>query len=130
MQYLLDTCTYLWIITNDQKNLSDKVREIFPNKDNLIYVSVISQIEMTIKHMKHKIPGLSHPIVDYYRHARITSEVDFLSLTPEDVHCLTKLPKIHSDPFDRLMIAQAINNNMTIITSDEKFLKYPVKVIF
>lgn len=130
MKYLLDTCTYLWIITDNQKNLSDKVREIFPDKNNEIYISVISQIEMTIKQMKHKIPGLSRPVIDYYKKDRISSDVDLLSLTPEDIDCLTQLPKIHSDPFDRLLIAQAINRGMTILTPDKKFKKYPVRIIF
>jgi PIN domain nuclease of toxin-antitoxin system len=130
MKYLLDTCTYLWIITDNQKNLSDKVREIFPDKKNEIYISVISQIEMTIKHMKHRIPGLSRPVIDYYKKDRIGSEVDLLTLTPEDIDCLTQLPKIHSDPFDRLIIAQAMNHGMTILTPDKKFKKYPVRVIF
>ena len=130
MKYLLDTCTYLWIITNNQAKLSDKVREIFPDTDNQIYVSVVSQIEMTIKHMKHKIPGLSRPIIDYYKESRIVSDVDLLNITPESIDCLNKLPKVHSDPFDRLLIAQALSQGMTIITPDKNFTKYPVRVVF
>ena len=130
MKYLLDTSTYLWIATDNQKKLSDKVREIFPDKNNQIYVSVISQIEMTIKHMKKKIPGLNRPIIDYYREILVTSEISLLNLSPESIDCLNRLPKIHSDPFDRLIIAQALSHNLTIITPDRKFSEYPVKTIF
>ncbi len=130
MKYLLDTCVYLWIVTDNQKKLSDKVREIFPNKNNSIHISLISQIEMTAKHSKHKIDGLSRPVIHYFKQARIESEIELLGLEQEDIEATSSLPKIHSDPFDRLLISQAINNGMTIISPDEKFLKYPVRVLF
>lgn len=129
MKYLLDTCTYIWIITNHNK-LSNKVKEIFEDKNNQIYLSIISQIEISLKHLKQKIPGLSKPIIYYFQEFRIESETDLLNLKQEDIETLFKLPKVHSDPFDRLIISQAINNKMTIISPDKKFSKYPVKVIF
>lgn len=129
MKYLLDTCAYIWIITNDKK-LSNSAKEIFEDKNNQIYISIISQIEMSVKHIKHKIPKLSQPIIQYFEEFRIESEVEFLTLRPKDIEGLFTLPKIHSDPFDRLLISQAINNQMTIISPDEKFLKYPVRVVF
>jgi PIN domain nuclease of toxin-antitoxin system len=130
MKYLLDTCTYIWIITNQQDKLTDKIRKIFPDKNNEIYISIISQIETTIKHSKKPITNLSMPIVHYFTKFRNESEIDLLNLTPEDINHLGKLPKIHQDPFDRLLIAQAISNNMTLISPDKKFQKYPVKVEF
>ncbi len=129
MKYLLDTCTYIWIITNHQR-LSDSVKEIFEDQNNQIYVSIISQIEISVKHIKHKIPGLSHPIIHYFDNFRIDSEVDLLNLDLKDIEGILHLPKIHSDPFDRLIISQALNRNMIIISPDKKFRKYPVRVIF
>ncbi|OFW80902.1 MAG: hypothetical protein A2887_02670 [Alphaproteobacteria bacterium RIFCSPLOWO2_01_FULL_40_26] len=129
MKYLLDTCTYIWIITNHEK-LSNEVKEIFQNKNNKIYISIISQIEMSVKHLKHKIPGITEPIIHYFKSFRIESETELLNLEQEDIEGVFALPRIHSDPFDRLLISQAINNHMAIITPDKKFSKYPVKIIF
>ena len=129
MKYLLDTCTYIWIIT-DNKKLSNTVKEIFENKDNQIYISIISQIEMSVKQIKHKIPGLSLPIINYFQEFRTKSETELLNLQSQDIEGFFSLPKIHSDPFDRLIISQAVNHQMAIISPDEKFLKYPVRVIF
>lgn len=128
-KYLLDTCTYIWIITNNKK-LSNTAKEIFEDKNNQIYISIISQVEMSVKHLKHKIPQLSQPIIQYFSDFRTKSEIDLLSLESKDIEGLFNLPKIHSDPFDRLLISQALNNQMTLISPDEKFLKYPVRVVF
>ncbi len=129
MKYLLDTCTYIWIITNDKK-LSNTAKEIFEDKNNEIYLSIISQIEMSVKQIKHKIPGISDPIIHYFKDFRTESEIDLLNLQSEDIQGLFSLPKVHSDPFDRLLISQAVNNQMAIISPDKKFTKYPVPVIF
>ena len=94
------------------------------------YLSIISQIEMTAKHSKHKIKGLSEPIIYYFKQIRIDSGLELLKLEQEDIEAMSSLPKIHCDPFDRLLISQAINNGMAIISPDEKFLKYPVRVVF
>lgn len=130
MKYLLDTCAYIWILTNDQKKLSKEARDALMSDDSTTYISVISQIEMTTKHLKHKISGLNDPIIHYFKQIRINSGIELLNLTQEDIEDISALPKIHSDPFDRLLISQAINNQMTIISPDEKFLKYPVRVVF
>lgn len=130
MKYLIDTCTYVWLMTNDQKRLSAEARAALQSDNSTSYVSIISQIEMTAKHFKHKIPGIARPVIDYYKQLRIDSGIELLNLTQEDIEDTTKLPKIHSDPFDRLLIAQAINRGMTILTPDKKFKKYPVRIIF
>ena len=130
MKYLLDTCSYIWLLTNDQKKFSKEARNALMSDGSTTYISIISQIEMTAKHLKHKIPGLSDPIINYFKQIRVNSGIELLNLTQEDIESIGVLPKIHSDPFDRLIISQAVNNQMTIISPDEKFLKYPVRVIF
>jgi len=129
MKYLLDTCSYIWLIT-DSKNLSSKAREALISDNSTTYVSIISQIEMTAKSLKHGIRGIDRSIVNYFSNTRNDSGIEFLNLTLEDVDKMSNLPKIHFDPFDRLLISQAINNHMSIITPDKKFLKYPVSVVF
>jgi PIN domain nuclease of toxin-antitoxin system len=130
MKYLLDTCTYIWILDNDKKNLSKKTLDLIFSDNSTTYVSIISQIEMTIKHSKKQIPNFTLPIINYFQKIRTDAGIELLSLAPEDINHLGKLPQIHKDPFDRLLIAQAISNNMTIISPDKKLQKYPVKVEF
>jgi len=130
MKYLLDTCTYFWILDNDQKSLSKRARNLLLSDNSTFYVSIISQIELTIKHSKKDLDNLSLPIINYFQQIRINAGVELLNLMQEDIHQIEKLPKIHKDPFDRLLISQAINNNMTIISPDKNFKKYPVKVEF
>lgn len=130
MKYLLDTCCYIWVLTNNQEQLSAKAREALMSDNSTAYVSIISQIEITAKHSKHQIPGLKNPIINYFKETRLSSGIEFLNLKSEEIEATLSLPKIHSDPFDRLIIAQAINNGMVIISPDKKFAKYPVRVIF
>lgn len=130
MKYLLDTCAYIWILTNDHKKLSKEAHNALMSDNSTTYISIISQIELTTKHLKHKIFGLNDPIINYFKQIRISSGIELLNLTQEDIEDTSTLPKIHSDPFDRLLISQAINNQLTIISPDKKFLKYPVRVVF
>ncbi len=131
MKYLIDTCVYIWIITNNQQRISKKAQEILSDaENNSFYVSIISQIETTIKHHKFGIAGMNLPIINYYQQVRIKTGIDLLGLEQEDIATLAKLPKIHNDPFDKLLISQALNNNMTIVSPDKKFEKYPVRVIY
>ena len=130
MQYLLDTCVYLWAITNNHDKLSKKVLGVLLDNDNEIFVSIISQFETTTKHSKHQIKNLSRPVIEYYKQQRIISGIELLNLKQEDIELVSKLPTIHNDPFDRLLIAQAINNGMTIVSPDSQFSKYPVRLIY
>ena len=129
MQYLLDTCTYIWAITNNKK-LSKKLIEILSSEDNEIFVSIISQFETTVKQAKKPIKDIILPVIDYYDQYRIAAGIELLELKQTDIEVFSKLPTIHNDPFDRLLIAQAINNGMTIISPDNQFSKYPVRLIF
>ncbi|MDX2083575.1 MAG: type II toxin-antitoxin system VapC family toxin [Rickettsiales bacterium] len=129
-KYLLDTCSYIWLLTNEQNKLSKKARDALMSDGSTTYISIISQIEMTAKNSRQKIKGLSEPIIHYFKRIRVSSGIELLNLTQEDIEETSNLPKIHSDPFDRLLISQALNNQMTLISPDEKFLKYPVRVVF
>ena len=129
-KYLLDTCSYIWLLTNDEKQLSKKAREALMGDGSTTYISIVSQIEMTAKHSRHKIKGLNNSIISYFKEIRISSGIELLNLNQEDIEETASLPKIHSDPFDRLLISQALNNQMALISPDKKFLKYPVRVVF
>lgn len=130
MKYLLDTCSYIWILTNNQNKLSDAAREALMSDNSTTYISIISQIEITAKHSRRAIAGLQSPILNYFKDIRINSGIELINLTHEDIEGTSALPQIHSDPFDRLIISQALNRGMSIISPDKKFNKYPIRVIF
>ena len=129
MQYLLDTCTYIWAIT-DRNKLSKKAVNVLSSEDNQIFVSIISQLETTIKHSQTPIDNLILPTIDYYQKYRIASGISLLNIKQEDIEMLGKLPPIHNDLYDKILVSQAINNGMIIISPDNKFSKYPVRTIY
>ncbi|MBP7710159.1 MAG: type II toxin-antitoxin system VapC family toxin [Rickettsiales bacterium] len=128
-KYLLDTEAYLWLL-NDDKKLSQTAREALMERGSTTYISTVSQLELSQQNQKQKITSLKKPIIHYFKELRIASGIELLNLTQEDIEGETTLPKIHSDLFDRLLVAQALNNQLTIISADKKLAKYPVKLIF
>lgn len=127
-KYLFDTCAFLWLISDQESRISVRAKEIYLNDSNVIYVSIISQIETTIKNSKQKGKFLKLPVLQYFADIRESYNIELLNLAQDDIDVLSKLPDIHNDPFDRLLIAQAMNNGMILVTPDEKIEKYSVRV--
>ena len=128
LRLLLDTHTFLWWI-NDAPELSEASRQVISNTDNDCFLSVASCWEMAIKSSLGKL-SLSKP-VDRFVLDQIT-ENGFLMLNIELRHVaiVESLPFHHRDPFDRLLIGQAISVKLTIITADSMFSKYDAKLIW
>lgn len=128
LRLLLDTHTFLWWI-NDAPELSEASRQVISNTDNDCFLSVASCWEMAIKSSLGKL-SLSKP-VDRFVLDQIT-ENGFLMLNIELRHVaiVESLPFHHRDPFDRLLIGQAISDKLTIITADSMFSKYDAKLIW
>ena len=124
MKLLLDTCTFLWIVS-DSTELSELSRSLFRDPSNEIYLSAVSVWEISVKHALGKLP-LPHPPQKYIPHQRERHLVDPLALDENSVLQLTRLPRLHKDPFDRMLICQAINHGMVILTPDELITQYPV----
>ncbi|WP_444819123.1 type II toxin-antitoxin system VapC family toxin [Treponema denticola] len=124
--YLLDTHTLLWFL-RDSPQLSKKALEIITT-ENKIYVSIASLWEIAIKKSIGKLE-FEHSIEKI---AELCHEKDILILQiqPKYFDKVIKLPNIHNDPFDRLIIAQAIIENLVIITKDTIIPKYSVKTIW
>ena len=123
MNYLLDTHSFLWCLFSSDK-LSAKAKEILLNDENTIYVSVVTFWEISLKYNLGKLK-LTNVLPDALPELSIESGFEILSLSEKDAASFFKLPRIsHSDPFDRLLIWQAIRNNVTIITRDEAFKAY------
>ncbi|HAJ28185.1 MAG TPA: PIN domain nuclease [Syntrophus sp. (in: bacteria)] len=125
MNILLDTCTFLWIIAGSD-DLSENARRLFADPSNEVYLSVVSAWEIIVKHRLGKLP-LPEPIHDFIRFNRTLHRIDTCPLDEAAVLQLTRLPDLHKDPFDRILICQAIAGSMTILTPDAHIIRYPVK---
>lgn len=126
MRYLLDTHIFLWSL-NSHRRLTNSVKEILVDQGNVIYVSVVSAWELSIK-LKTD-PGFK--LKTSIREAFTISGFAILPISFEHVLELHKLPlrKDHNDPFDRMLVAQTQVENLTLITSDEKMTRYDVSMI-
>lgn len=125
---LLDTHTFLWWI-NDAPELSQAARRAISDAENDCYLSVASCWEMAIKSSLGKL-SLSKPL-DRFILDQIT-ENSFLMLNIELRHAakVESLPFHHRDPFDRLLIGQAISDKLTLVTADTMFSQYGVQMIW
>lgn len=128
MNLLLDTCTFLWITKGDNR-LSANAHKAFISPDNKVYLSSISAWEISVKFSIGKLK-LPYPPEQFIPRERQRHFITRLSLTEEDTFQLTKLPDIHKDPFDRILISQAIENALTILTPNEVIHQYPVKTLW
>jgi len=124
VKVLLDTCAFLWITTDDAQ-LSESARQIFKNPNNEIFLSSVSAWEIIVKNGIGKLP-LPSLADEFIASQRIKHEIDSLPLTEKAVFHLNKLPNHHKDPFDRMLICQAIEHDLTILTSDSLIVQYPV----
>jgi PIN domain nuclease of toxin-antitoxin system len=126
MKYLIDTHILIWFLEGNT-SLSEKARNLITNTDNQIFVSIASLWEVTIKISIGKLK-LSKALPEII----IQIEMDGVKiLSIENTHLLTllALPFHHNDPFDRLLIAQSITENVTLITDDHKFDLYSIRVL-
>lgn len=116
MRLLLDTCTFLWLISDDD-SLSQSARELFQNPQNEVFLSVVSVWEITVKYQLGKLPLPQHPR-HYIPQQRTRHYIESLSLHEEAIQHLVNLPEIHRDPFDRMLICQAVEEGLVLLTPD------------
>lgn len=128
MRYLLDSRTFLWWCGQSAK-LSSRAFELIKNGDNAIYISLISIREIQIKSQLGKV-DLPKPIMDIFAEQHERHHIELLAIALTHMQALTTLPNPHVDPFDRMLIAQAIAEKMTIVTGDPQFAAYPVKLFW
>lgn len=125
MNFLLDTHTFIWFINGD-KLLPKNIIKAIKNIENTCNISIASIWEMGIKISLGKLAIIS----DFNKISDILSENDIgiLPITLNHLDCLLKLDYYHRDPFDRIIISQAICEKLTILTKDSEFKKYKVEV--
>jgi PIN domain nuclease of toxin-antitoxin system len=125
MKILLDTCTFLWIITK-ARELSGRAREIFADPANDVHLSAVSTWEIAIKHALGRLPLPESPD-RFIPVQRELHRIAPLPLEEEATLYLGRLPEYHRDPFDRMLVCQAIVHGMTILTPDDLVVQYPVR---
>ena len=128
MKLLLDACTFLWI-TTAQAELSATAKSVFENETNETYLSVVSAWEIAIKNGLKSLM-LPEPAQVFLRRARTLHKIESLNLDEEAIVQLPHLPPLHRDPFDRMLVCQAIAEGMAILTPDELIRQYPVRTIW
>lgn len=116
MRYLLDTCSFLWM-SQQPVMLSAMATEVINESSNDLFVSDVSIWEITLKHSSGKLPLPKAPRVWIPRKFEI-HQFKSLRLEANAIYSSGELPRVHADPFDRLLAAQAMENGMTIISPD------------
>jgi PIN domain nuclease of toxin-antitoxin system len=127
MRLLLDTHVFLWFISGDARLPTDW-RESIRDADNAVYLSVVSVWEALVKYRLGKLP-LPHPPESYLPTQRARHQMASLSLDEASVCHLATLPPVHRDPFDRMLVCQAIAHELTIVTVDDAFRAYPAPIL-
>ncbi len=127
MKALLDTHTFLWAIAQEGK-LSRRAQQIYTGSTDL-WLSVVSVWEILIKVQAGRLP-LPEPAGPYLVKKLAKDKIEVLPVTLNHVLRTESLPLHHRDPFDRLLIAQSIEEGWPIITADPLFARYPVEVIW
>lgn len=109
--------------------LSDHARELIEDPDNDAFLSVVSVWEIATKNLLGRLP-LPGPVERYVPVVRARHDIESLPLAEEMVLGIAKLPALHRDPFDRMLVSQAIIDAMTILTPDELVRQYPIRTVW
>ncbi|MEQ1909834.1 MAG: type II toxin-antitoxin system VapC family toxin [Vicinamibacterales bacterium] len=128
MKLLLDTCTFLWVVTGSSQ-LPPRVVDLFRAPDNEVYLSAASAWEVALKHALGRLP-LPEPPERFVPAEREAHGISPLPVDEESALHLSRLPAIHRDPFDRLLVSQAIVHGLVILTPDPLVSQYPARTIW
>lgn len=124
MRLLLDTHAFLWFISQDER-LSASALTAIKDSGNEVFLSVASVWEAIIKHSLGKLP-LPEPPATYLPEQRRHHRIESLSVDEAAVARLSELPPLHRDPFDRLLVCQALHHDLIIVTVDPVVTAYPI----
>lgn len=121
MRLLLDTHTFLWTVSEPAR-LPKPARRIIEDKSNQVFISSISLWEITIKVRIGKLDlGLNTDLIT----TALNADIEPISLTPEEASSYGELTEpSHNDPFDRMLIWQAISRKMTLVSGDPEFSRF------
>jgi PIN domain nuclease of toxin-antitoxin system len=126
--YLLDTCAALWYFEGSAE-LRPSLRETLTNPASEVFFSDVSLLEIVIKHQIGKLPMRKKPSL-LIPHLVEAHGLDTLPIRARDILRLESLPMHHRDPFDRLLVAQAIDNKLTIVSPDPLLRAYGADILW
>ncbi len=127
MNFLLDTHVFLWAL-GDPDRLGNTTRQTLADPENQVFVSVVALWEIAVK---RRVGKLQADVADLLAQMAPASKLQLLGLLPRHILALDELPfhEQHRDPFDHLVVAQAISESMTLVTSDRNVGLYPVRIM-
>ena len=125
MNLLLDTCAFLWIV-GDKPELSNRARSLFADPANDVFLSSVSAWEIAVKYKIGRLQ-LDRPPNEYVPKYRRGHRINSLPVEEPASLQLDKLPEHHRDPFDRMLICQALYHGLVLLTPDREIRKYPVR---
>jgi PIN domain nuclease of toxin-antitoxin system len=128
MRYLLDTHTFLWLNASPQK-LGSTARDKLTAGEAPLFLSIVSPWEIQIKQQLGKLE-LESPLADMLDAHLGSRSIQLLPIELSHIERLGTLEQHHRDPFDRMLIAQALVEGLSIISADSAFAAYPVKQIW
>jgi PIN domain nuclease of toxin-antitoxin system len=128
MKLLLDTCTFLWALTGVPA-LPVRVQSLVRDADNDVFLSAASAWEIALKHAAGKLTLPDHPD-RYIPTMRAERGIATLAIDEESALHASRLPWLHRDPFDRLLVSQAIVHGMIILTPDPVIARYPARTLW
>lgn len=126
MKLLLDTHVFIWW-SDEPENLSDRSLEAFMSTENSLILSIVSIWEMQIKIQIGKM-RLKHTLRFLIENQSNINNIEILPITVGHIYMLENLPMHHRDPFDRLLICQAIEESLLLVSKDNVFSNYPVNI--
>jgi PIN domain nuclease of toxin-antitoxin system len=127
MRILLDTCEFLWLVAGDAK-LPQQTAAAVRDPQNEVFLSAISFREISLKHSLGKLP-MPQPPAQFVPVQREKHSIAPLALDEAAVAQLSGLPALHRDPFDRMLICQAIAHGLTLASSDPLMRRYSVALL-
>ena len=126
MRLLLDAHIFLWFITGSSR-IPEAMKTDILNPANEVYLSVVSVWEISVKYQIGRL-SLPEPPQIYLPAQRQRHQIASLSLDEASVSQLAGLPSIHRDPFDRMLVCQALEQDMIIVTADAMLQSYPARI--
>lgn len=129
MNVLLDTHAFIYWIENNTAALSPTGFTLIADKSNTIFLSLASIWEMQIKSQIGKLK-LVNDLSDIVEEQQQVNGMRLLSISPQHIYNLNRLPLHHKDPFDRMLLSQAITEGFSLLSQDSKFAVYGANVIW
>lgn len=127
MRLLLDTHIFLWYISGDSRLVSYD-RDTISDPSSAVFLSVVSIWEAIIKYRLGNLPLPSPPEI-YLPQQRVKHNIGILTLEEASVTRLSQLPLLHRDPFDRMLLCQAQEHGLTLVTADHALKVYGISTL-